>query len=78
MSTPTICKACDLVHSATREKEPYRWRCLARPVPPEGGFVDPDWRPDPPYELCSRTNNGSCPHFTPLRTPTNRGPYEHK
>lgn len=73
MTAPTFCRDCDLVHSTTREKEPYRWRCLAHPEPPLGGFVDPDWRPDPPYQRCTRANrDGACPHFTPLRTPTNR------
>lgn len=66
----TWCKDCDLVHSATRDKEPWRWRCMAVRVAPGHKFVSPDWAPDPPYEKCDRINvAGECEFFTPLRTP---------
>lgn len=69
MTEPTLCRDCDLVCASTRAREPYRWRCLAQPMPPLGGFQDPDWRPDPPYHLCRDVNDGTCPDFKPLRWP---------
>lgn len=72
MTAPTLCRDCDHPHPATRQKPPWHWRCLAYPEQPLGGFVDPDWKPDPPYMLCRAVNDGACPAFTPLRTPTNR------
>ena len=67
---PTICKACDNVHSATRSQEPWKWRCIKAPIEPGFGFVDPDFSPTPPYERCSKFNpTGECPEFTPIRKP---------
>jgi hypothetical protein len=43
---------------------------MAQPAEPFGGFVDPDWRPDPPYHECKRINtDGECPDWTPRRMP---------
>lgn len=62
------CRDCDLVHPDTRKQEPWRWRCMARPVPPGFGFVDPDYSPSPPYELCKFTRfDENCEMFTPRR-----------
>lgn len=66
---PTLCRDCDLVHSDTRGKPPFQWRCLAFPAAPMGGFVDPDYRPDPPYHKCEKINRGACEFWTPRRTP---------
>jgi len=66
---PTLCVECDHPHPATAEKAPYYWRCLRFPAEPFGGFVSPDWRPDPPYHRCQDRNDGNCPHWTPKRTP---------
>lgn len=67
---PTLCRDCDLVHPDTRSHAPYRWRCMAHPADPAGGFLDPDWRPDPPYHECKRVNTaGDCPAWTPRRMP---------
>lgn len=63
----TLCCTCDLVHPDTRGKAPYQWRCMAFRAPPFGGFVDPNWRPDPPYHKCQDRNDGACPFWTPLR-----------
>jgi hypothetical protein len=66
----TLCRDCDLVHPDTRGHSPYRWRCMAHKAEPFGGFVDPDWRPDPPYHECKRINtDGECPDWTPRRMP---------
>ena len=46
---PTLCCECDHVHSDTIGKPPYAWRCLKFPAPPFGGFVQPNFRPAPPY-----------------------------
>lgn len=67
---PVYCRDCDNVHSATREKAPYLWRCLKAPAPPLGGFQDPDHRPDPPWHLCRHINShGFCEMFAERRTP---------
>lgn len=67
---PTLCVECDLVHNDTRSKPPYQWRCMAHPAPPFGGFVDPNYRPDPPYHKCQDANRwGICPHWTPRKQP---------
>jgi hypothetical protein len=64
------CIDCDNVHGATREKDPWKWRCLKNPTAPGFGFVHPQYSPDPPYERCSIVNrDGLCPDFTPLRQP---------
>jgi hypothetical protein len=73
MSDPVLCRDCDHVHSDTRKAPPYKWRCLRHPIklepPRDTLFVDPDWRPDPPYLLCYAANqNGDCTHFQPRRT----------
>lgn len=66
----TLCRDCDLVHPDTRGKAPFTWRCMAHPALPAGGFVDPDYRPDPPYHRCEKVNLfGACPHWTALRKP---------
>lgn len=37
---------------------------MAAPVEPGFKFVDPDYSPTPPYDLCSRINQvGECPFF---------------
>lgn len=66
---PTLCCECDHVHSDTIGKPPYAWRCLKFPAPPFGGFVQPNFRPDPPYHKCQDRNDGACVHWTPKRTP---------
>lgn len=66
---PTICRDCDMVHSDTRSKPPFQWRCMKHPAPLYGGVVNPDYTPDPPYLKCERVNNGACPFWTPLRKP---------
>ncbi len=63
----TYCRDCDLVHPDTREKAPFQWRCMAFPAAPFGGFVDPDWRPTPPYHACEKINRGSCEFWIPKR-----------
>ncbi|UQS95257.1 XRE family transcriptional regulator [Pseudanabaena phage Pam5] len=65
----TICVDCDNVHPDTRGKPPFSWRCMAFPAAPLGGFVDPDYRPDPPYHKCEKINRGACEFWTPRRTP---------
>lgn len=69
-----LCRDCDFVHSDTRKLSPFKWRCLRHPIKlqtPIGlEFVDPDWRPDPPYGICTNHNKaGDCEHFAPRRTP---------
>lgn len=66
---PTICRDCDHVHPDTREKPPFQWRCMQFPAPPSGGFVDPDYRPNPPYHQCEKINRGACETFAPRRMP---------
>lgn len=66
---PTICRDCDLVHPDTRSKAPFSWRCMAFPAAPLGGFVDPEFRPEPPYHKCEKINRGACEFWTPLRKP---------
>jgi len=64
----TLCCECDRVHPDTLAKPPYQWRCMAFPAPPFGGFVHPDYRPDPPYHKCQEANRtGACPHWTAKR-----------
>ena len=58
---PTACSTCDHVHSDTRKHPPYRWRCIKFPILPGFNPVDPDFRPEPPYALCSNINHGHCP-----------------
>lgn len=65
----TYCRDCDLVHPDTRGKPPFQWRCMASPALPQGGFVDPDYRPEPPYHKCEKINFGACEFWTPLRKP---------
>lgn len=74
MSEPALCRECDRVCSDTRRLPPFKWRCLAHPIKlqtPIGlEFVDPDWRPDPPYRACSSIRDtANCEHFEPKRTP---------
>lgn len=64
---PTLCCSCDHVHPDTAGKAPYQWRCMAFKAPPFGGFVDPNWRPDPPYHKCQDRNDGACPFWTAKR-----------
>lgn len=66
---PTLCVACDHVHPDSKSKPPFQWRCLKFPAPPLGGFVDPNYRPDPPYHRCEKLNNGQCQHWTPIKKP---------
>jgi hypothetical protein len=66
---PTLCVECDLVHPDTLSKPPFAWRCMAAPAPLWGGFVNPLYTPDPPYQRCQDLNGGTCPHWTPKRTP---------
>lgn len=67
---PVYCRDCDHVHSDTRSKAPYLWRCLKARAEPLGGFQDPDWRPDPPWHLCRHINShGVCEMFAERRTP---------
>lgn len=68
-----LCRECDNVCSDTRKLSPFKWRCLRHPIKlqtPIGlEFVDPDWRPDPPYGICHVNNpKGECEHFAPRRT----------
>jgi hypothetical protein len=63
----TWCVNCDHVHPSTRDKEPWKWRCLRHPAKQGHGWVHPTWSPDPPYERCSILNNGNCEDFTPRR-----------
>lgn len=63
----TYCTDCDMVHGDTKGKEPWHWRCLAVPVPPGYGFVNPTYSPTPPYARCIDVNGGNCPHFRPAR-----------
>jgi hypothetical protein len=65
---PTLCVTCDHVHPDTLAKPPFSWRCLKFPAPPFGGFVDPNWRPDPPYHKCQDRNDGACPFWKAKRT----------
>lgn len=66
----TLCRDCDHVHPDTREKPPFSWRCMRFPAPPLNGFVDPDWRPEPPYHKCEKINVcGACEAFAPRRAP---------
>lgn len=65
---PTLCRDCDHVHPDTRTKAPYQWRCMKFKAAPFGGFVDPDWRPDPPYHRCEKINRGACESWAPMRT----------
>lgn len=65
----TWCQDCDNVHSATRNLDPWKWRCMKAPVTPGFGFVSPDWAPHPPYAKCEYLNKGECEHFTPRREP---------
>lgn len=64
------CRDCDFVHPDTRKQEPWRWRCVRVPTKPGFGFVDPEYSPTPPYELCKflRANVGEiCPSYAPRR-----------
>jgi hypothetical protein len=68
------CRACYFVSLATRALSPWRWRCLQFPISPEGPselrFVDPSYRTDPPYDLCTaRNRDGLCEQFSPRRQP---------
>ncbi len=63
----TLCINCDNVHPDTRKWEPWKWRCLAVPVEPGYGFVDPNYSPAPPYERCVKINGGECPFFEAVR-----------
>lgn len=64
----TYCRDCDLVHPNTRSSDPWKWRCMSAPVEPGFRYVDPDYSPTPPYDLCSRVNTeGECPMFEPRR-----------
>lgn len=65
----TLCVECDHVHPDSKSKSPFQWRCLKFPAPPMGGFVDPSYRPSPPYHRCEKINNGQCQHWTPIKTP---------
>jgi len=41
---------------------------MSAPVEPGFRYVDPDYSPTPPYDLCSRINtDGECPMFEPRR-----------
>lgn len=64
---PTFCVTCENVHPDTAGKPPYQWRCMKAPAPPFGGFVDPDYRPSPPYHLCKQINDGACEDWQPKR-----------
>lgn len=62
------CEDCDNVHPATRQLDPWRWRCMAYPTEPGFGYVSKQYSPDPPYARCSDCNRyGDCPSFKPLR-----------
>lgn len=66
----TYCRDCDNVHPSTRGEVPWRWRCIQVPVAAGFKFVDPEYSPDPPFDLCSRVNaDGECPRFKPLPEP---------
>lgn len=68
MDNPTFCSRCDKVHPLTRNEDPWRWRCMAVPIPPGYGFVSPDFSPSPPFARCDQTNkHGDCPMFSPKR-----------
>ena len=70
MTEPVFCEACDNVHSATRNLDPWKWRCMKAPIQPGYGFVSPNWAPHPPYAKCEyRNQNGACEDFAPRRTP---------
>ncbi len=69
-----LCRDCDFVHGDTRKGgNPWRYRCVKYPVvlegPEELRFVDPDYRPDPPYRLCwAIMKDGGCNgSFSPRR-----------
>ena len=63
------CEDCDFVHGDTRKDAPWRQRCIKAPVEPRGfDFVSRAYAPSPPYELCSRVNEGGhCEMFTTRR-----------
>lgn len=64
----TYCSDCDRVHPETRKQEPWKWRCMARPISPGFGFVDPHYSPTPPYAPCKFVNDrGECEHWIPAR-----------
>lgn len=69
-----ICSQCDHVHGETRKLPPFKWRCIKNPMaletPRDILFVDPDYRPNAPYSLCTNSNmNGECDQFAVRRTP---------
>lgn len=73
--TPIYCRSCDNVHPATRGDDPWRWRCMKVPVPSGYRFVDPEYAPNPPYEVCGRVNtDGACSLFTPIPQPEETQP----
>jgi hypothetical protein len=70
----TLCRDCDLVHPATRKLSPFKWVCMFYRKPNVADerltYVDPDWRPDPPYDRCIDHNPyGRCDRFQPRREP---------
>lgn len=68
MTETVFCEECDFVHSATRNLEPWKWRCVLAPVKPGFGFVSKNWAPHPPYAKCEYLNsNGDCGQFEPRR-----------
>lgn len=68
----TLCRDCEWVHMDTRKLAPSRWACKAWPVALTAPYpeLDPDWHPNPPYELCRRVRvpGTDCTEFTPRRT----------
>jgi hypothetical protein len=67
-----LCRECDFVCGETKKLPPFKWRCLKSPMALEAPrdilFVDPDYRPNAPYSLCSNINkDGDCPDFVPRR-----------
>jgi hypothetical protein len=69
----SVCKSCDNVHGETRKLPPWKWRCMAVPIPalcrPGLEFVDPEYRDSPPYQLCEaiRRELPECPAYEPRR-----------
>lgn len=67
----TTCDTCDHVEPTSRKGQSRNWLCLKhKRLPGAGGFVTGEvWEKDDPYLRCQAVNGGSCPLWTPARTP---------